>query len=177
MKSISQSQGSPGHQGVATESGSPCHSCLAVGPPLGTASWLCCAVQHPPSLHVDLWSSWVYCAWSAYLLSIQRVFPLPWVLMMQSVCSMAPLLCHFCCSALALQKIRSVSQTLLVFKSVHRFSVLIWLVQMHKFLFAACQLLGPSRLRLWERQVLPLLFLTFQLYTCGTIQAIGWPFI
>lgn len=87
MKSISQSQGSPGHQGVATESGSPCHSCLAVGPPSGTASWLCCAFQLPPSLHVDLWSSWVYFARSAYLLSIQRVFPLPWLLMMQSVCT------------------------------------------------------------------------------------------
>lgn len=28
------------------------------------------------------------------------------------------------------------------------FSVLIWLVQMHKFLFAVCQVLASSRLRL-----------------------------
>lgn len=87
VKNIGQSQGSPGHQGVATESGSPCHSCLAAGPPSETASWLCCAFQLPPSLHVDLWSSWVYFARLAYLLSIQRVFPLLWLLMMQSVCT------------------------------------------------------------------------------------------
>lgn len=55
------------------------------------------------------------------------------------VFSMASLLCPFCWFAPALQKIRSVSQIFLVFKSVQHFSVLILLpVQMHKFHFSIC---------------------------------------
>lgn len=143
VKNIGQSQGSPGHQGVATESGSPCHSCLAAGPPSETASWLCCAFQLPPSLHVDLWIAefilpdWLICCQSR---EFSHCCDCWWCSQFAlGVFSMVSLLCHFRWSALALQKIRSVSQILLVFKWVQHFSVLILLfVQMHKFLFSIC---------------------------------------